>query len=67
MPGELAMIISVQAAKREILSARPEAPVLPYREQSPRGTTSRQARTALADLLHRAARAVEPAECTLAR
>ncbi|ASW54471.1 hypothetical protein [Plantactinospora sp. KBS50] len=63
----LAMIMSARANARELHSARPHAPVRPDAAPPARRQPTRRARTALAGFLHRAASAIEPAECTLAR
>lgn len=59
-----AMILATRATHRELHSARPDAPVVAYRVARSASRTTR-ARTGLAVLLRRAARAVEPARCAL--
>ncbi|GAB3812590.1 hypothetical protein [Micromonospora zhanjiangensis] len=60
----LASWLSHEVTNREVLSARPDAPVVPDRKKPARtGARTRQARTAVAGALHRVARAVEPAGC----
>jgi hypothetical protein len=63
----LGMVMSQKAVARELYSARPDAPVAPYRAATRTASRTRQARTAVAEALHRVARAVEPAGCELAR
>jgi hypothetical protein len=66
-PVPLALVMSQQAVARELYSARPHAPVVPYREPTRKVLRTHQARTAVARVLHRVAHAVEPAGCELAR
>ncbi len=61
-----AMVMANLVTTRELHSARPDAPVVPYVATPARGPRARRSRTAVAGLLHRAARAIEPAECGLA-
>ncbi|MFC7550863.1 hypothetical protein [Plantactinospora sp. GCM10030261] len=60
-----AMIMSTRSTNRELYSARPDAPVVPYHAPHRTPRTVR-ARTNLAGLLRRAARAVEPPRHDLA-
>jgi hypothetical protein len=63
----LALVMSQRAVSRELSSARPDAPVVPYREATRTASRTWHARTVVAEALHRVARAVEPAGCELAR
>jgi hypothetical protein len=54
-----AFVMSINAVRDEVNSARPDAPTVPHRDRRPRG---RMLRVALAGALTRAARAVAPAE-----
>jgi hypothetical protein len=53
-----------RTASREVTSARPHAPVVPYVATTPR---TPRVRVALAAALERASRAVAPAECSPVR
>ena len=61
-----ALVLSTQAMLREAHSALPHAPVVPERSHRPARTT-RRTRIAASNVLHRAANAVAPAECSPAR
>jgi hypothetical protein len=54
-----AFITGLNGVTDEVNSARPDAPVVPYVEPTPRG---RSVRLVLSAALHRAARAVAPVE-----
>ena len=60
----LAIILSEGATSREVTSAMPHAPVVPDRERRAR---TRRTRSAIADLLQRAAVTVAPQEWSPAR
>jgi hypothetical protein len=60
----LAIILSEGATSREVTSALPHAPVVPHRVRRAR---TRRTRSAIADLLQRAAVTVSPQECSPAR
>ncbi len=62
-----AMILARSAMNREVFSALPDAPVVVHQEPSPRPPRAVRPRAALAAILERAARAVEPATCSPAR
>jgi hypothetical protein len=63
----LAMVLSQSAVHRDALSARPDAPVVPDREHRPHEPRVRKTRTAVATVLRRTARIIEPADCAPAR
>jgi hypothetical protein len=54
-----AFVMSINAVRDEVNSARPHAPTVPHVERTPRG---RALRLAVAGMLARAARAVAPAD-----
>ena len=54
------ILVVQQIAERELRSARPDAPVVPHIEPTPRTVRTR---LAVAGLLERAAAAVSPTEC----
>ena len=58
----IAMLTSQDAVSRDVNSARPDAPVVPFIAPARRGRTVRS-RAALAGVLQHAADAVAPAEC----
>jgi hypothetical protein len=58
----VAMIIAQDAVSREVNSARPDAPVVPYVAPVHRRPRTFRVRTALAGALQRAADALAPAE-----
>ena len=60
----LAIILSEGATSREVTSAMPHAPVVPHRIRRER---TRRTRSAIADLLERAAVTVAPREWSPAR
>ena len=60
----LAIILSEGATSREVTSAMPHAPVVPHRIRRER---ARHTRSAIADLLERAAVTVAPQEWSPAR
>ncbi|HMG31897.1 MAG TPA: hypothetical protein VK585_17445 [Jiangellaceae bacterium] len=58
----IAMLIAQGAVSREVTSAFPDAPVVPYVAPARRRTRTFRTRSALAGALQRAADAVAPAE-----
>lgn len=62
-----AMTISQDAVRRQVLSARPDAPVVPDAERAPRRPRVRRTRAAIAAALDRTARAIAPPECSPVR
>lgn len=63
----IAMIIAQDAVSREVTSALPDAPVVPYVAPARRRPRTFRTRSALAGALQRAADAVAPAECSPVR
>ena len=55
------VIVARQIAERELRSARPDAPVVPYRAPARSRPRMRRTRTATAYVLHRAAHRIAPA------
>lgn len=60
----IAMLISQDAVSRDVNSARPDAPAVPYVAPARRRTRTFRIRAALAGVLQRAAEVVAPAECS---
>jgi hypothetical protein len=61
----IAAIINRDAIARSVMSARPDAPVVPERSQRPRrGPALARTRAVLASGLHRAGDAVAPRRCS---
>jgi hypothetical protein len=60
----IAMLISQDAVSRDVNSARPDAPVVPYVAPAHRRARTFRTRAALAGVLQRAAEVVAPAECS---
>lgn len=63
----LAIIIAQDAVTRQVTSALPGAPVVPYVARARRRPSTFRARSALAGAFLRAADAVAPAECSPVR
>ncbi len=55
-----ALITALRAVRREMTSARPDAPVVPHSKRTHRPVRATQLRSALARVLDHAARVVEP-------
>jgi hypothetical protein len=60
----IAMLIAQDVVSRDVNSARPDAPVVPYVAPARRRGRTVRSRAALAGVLQRAADAVAPAECS---
>ena len=60
----IAMLIAQDVVSRDVNSARPDAPVVPYVAPARRRSRTFRTRAALAGLFQRAADVVAPAECS---